>query len=199
MKPLVAGLLLLLAQAAPAGHGLMNSFGGIEWLPTVDTLPGSVAYGVRRARDAVKARVASTPAEAFPLAMELARHRLAVAEATVRARQPALLREALAHWAAELAAAEQALAGMSGAEQETARHRLANELLEQQYIVATDYLDLPRDARPALQQAFFDAAAARYARLRAALPRSRVEGLFFREEEIRWARQQTLAADEQGL
>ena len=177
----------------------MNSFGGIEWLPTVDALPGSVGYRLRQAQEAVRAQVASSPAEALALAVERSRHGLAAAEATVRDGQPALLRQSLADWAEGLDAAEQALALGPAAGQETARLRLANELLEQQYIVATDYLDLPRRARAVLQQAFFDAAAARYARLRAALPRSRIESLFFREEEIRWARQQTLAADEQGL
>ena len=199
MKSLLGVLLLCLAQAASAGHGLMNSFGGIAWLPSVDTLPDSVGYRLQRAKDALAEQAAATPGDAFALAISQSRHRLAAAEAAVRASEVGLMREALAHWATRLDAAAQLLAQLPGAEGDSARLRLANELLEQQYIVATDYLDLPRDTRPALQQGFFDLAAARYAAVRETLRPASREGLFFREEEIRWAREQTRAADEQGL
>ena len=191
-------ILLLGARPAFAGHGLMNSFGGIPWLPTVDTVPGSFRYRLGAARDELRLQMASSPVETMTLAVAQSRQRLAAAELAVRTGKAPAASSALDDWGTRLALAEAALAQLPSGEQEAARLRLANELLEQQYIVATDYLDLPRAVRPALQ-AFFDAAAGRYARVRSALSPGRQQGLFFREEEIRWARAQTIAADEQGL
>ena len=198
MKCLLAAFLLVAAQTATAGHGLMNSFGGIAWLPIVQTLPDSPRYRLESWRDALRLRIESSPAEVFSLAIAQSRHRLAVAEAAARAERKTLVGRALADWGDCVSAAESAVLQLPVGEQEPARRRLANELLEQQYIVATDYMDLPRSVRVSLQ-AFFEAASERYAKLTAALPRTTRESLFFREEEIRWARQQTLAADEQGL
>lgn len=198
MIRLVSVLLVLATQTVLAGHGLMNSFGGIEWLPKADALPGSPRYVLGAWQDDLRLRMASSPADVLTLAVAQSRQRLAAATAATRAGTQAVVTVALDDWGKRFSRAEQVLMQLPTGEQAGARQRLANELLEQQYIVATDYLDLPRAVRPALQ-AFFEAAGERYARLRAALPARRQQGLFFREEEIRWARQQTTAADEQGL
>lgn len=79
----------------------------------------------------------------------------------------------------------------------TRRHR-AEDLLGHQYMLATNYLDLPRETRPVMLEVI-DVAARHYARLAARLPARTKDALFFKEEEVRWSRDMALAADEQGL
>lgn len=81
---------------------------------------------------------------------------------------------------------------------DVARRRQAEALLGHQYMLATNYLDLPRDTRPALLTVI-EQAATHYAHLARRLPARTKEALFFKEEEVRWSRDMAVAADEQGL
>lgn len=191
----LAVLALLLVPTAWAGHGLMNSFGGIAWLPETGPFPGSAAFLAEDTTERLQLRMAAKEDSRFALAVAQSRRKLATAEAALRAGKPAVAREALAAWLARLDVAEATLPVEGDG---TAARRFANELLEQQYIIATDYLDLPSGTRQLLQQVFVELAP-RYQRVRQRLAPATQEALFFREEEIRWARQQTQAADEQGL
>lgn len=83
-------------------------------------------------------------------------------------------------------------------EDAAARRRQAEALLGHQYMLATNYLDLPRDTRPVLLTVI-EQAARHYARLTRQLPARTKEALFFKEEEVRWSRDMAIAADEQGL
>ncbi|MSQ68971.1 MAG: hypothetical protein EXR83_12445 [Gammaproteobacteria bacterium] len=182
------------AGAAGAGHGLLNSFAGIEWLPPPGGTPDSVFYGPERWWDQRALAAAHEPMQRMRLAVGLARERLAEALAMVRADEPAALQLALADWQAMLAVAVSASAELG----DGVRVELANAVLEQRYIAATEYLDLPHAARAPLLSSL-QAVAASYAALAATLARARREALFFREEEARWSVEMAQAADEQGL
>ena len=75
---------------------------------------------------------------------------------------------------------------------------LATALLEHQYIVSSDYLDLPRESRAVLAEVM-RTAATHYAGVRARLTRRTQDSLFFKEEEVRWSWDQAQGADAQGL
>lgn len=182
------------AGAAGAGHGLLNSFAGIEWLPPPGVTPDSVFYGPERWWDQRALAAAHEPMRRMRLAVGLARERLAEALAMVRADETAALQLALTDWQAMLAVAVSASAELG----DGVRVELANALLEQRYMAATEYLDLPHAARAPLLNSL-QAVAASYAALAATLARARREALFFREEEARWSVEMAQAADEQGL
>ena len=183
---------VLLGWALPlwAGHGLLNAFAGIAWLPPAGTTPDSPWYAADRLQE--RSALALADAAARPDLLDaIAREKLAEAEAMLKAGKTEAAAIALARW--------QALAQTRLAEAAPAQQRQAvNALLEQQYIALTDYLDLPRAHRLPLLTAA-RAVASACTGLLAQLPRREREGLFFRAEEVRWALEMAAAADEQGL
>ena len=183
---------VLLGWALPlwAGHGLLNAFAGITWLPPAGTTPDSPWYAADRLQE--RSALALADAAARPDLLDaIAREKLAEAEAMLKAGKTEAAAIALARW--------QALAQTRLAEAAPAQQRQAvNALLEQQYIALTDYLDLPRAHRLPLLTAT-RAVASACTGLLAQLPRREREGLFFRAEEVRWALEMAAAADEQGL
>lgn len=183
---------VLLGWALPlwAGHGLLNAFAGIAWLPPAGTTPDSPWYAADRLQE--RSALALADAAARPdLIDAIAREKLAEAEAMLRAGKLDAAATALTHW--------QALAQTRVAEAAPAQQGQAvNALLEQQYIALTDYLDLPRAHRLPLLTAA-RAVASACTGLLAQLPRREREGLFFRAEEVRWSLEMAAAADEQGL
>ena len=183
---------VLLGWALPlwAGHGLLNAFAGIAWLPPAGTTPDSPWYAADRLQE--RSALALADAAARPDLLDaIAREKLAEAEAMLEAGKTEAAAIALARW--------QALAQTLLAEAAPAQQRQAvNALLEQQYIALTDYLDLPRAHRLPLLTAA-RAVASACTGLLAQLPRREREGLFFRAEEVRWALEMAAAADEQGL
>lgn len=189
---------LCLAFNAQAGHGLMNSFAGIEWLPPAGTTPADLTYRIERLLETTELAFADTPEARQALVLDFARERLAEIETLVKANDAKTAAPAITAYAAHL---EQALAIVNDLE-EAARPAhylaLATSLLEHQYIVSTDYLDLPRGSRTVLAEVMHSAAQ-HYAATRARLSRRTQDSLFFKEEEVRWSWEQAQGADAQGL
>jgi hypothetical protein len=184
----------LLGWTAPlwAGHGLLNAFAGIAWLPPAGTTPDSVWYPADGLQERSALALADAPTR--PTLLDaIGREKLAEAEAMLKAGKTEAAAIALARWQA-LAQTLVADAGATPSQQRQA----ANALLEQQYIALTDYLDLPRAQRLPLLTATRVVADLCTALLKQ-LPRREREGLFFRAEEVRWALEMAAAADEQGL
>jgi Domain of unknown function (DUF5667) len=187
-----------LMMQAQAGHGLMNSFAGIEWLPPVSITPADRTYRVARWWEEIRLALATTPAEKFSLTLAFARKRLAEIEGLIRADNPTAARPAITAYASHLTQASALLASGDATEHEKQLLSFANVLLEHQYIVSTDYLDLPRESRGVLAETI-KLAAKHYTDAKAQLPRRTRDSLFFKEEEVRWSWEQALGADAQGL
>jgi hypothetical protein len=184
--------LLIWASPLWAGHGMLNAFGGIAWLPPAGTTPDSPWYPADRWRERAALALAEVPARPT-LAEAIAREKLAEAEAMLKAGKTAPAATALSAWqeaAHALIATTEAFPA--------ARRQVVNALLEQQYIAMTDYLDLPRTFRPPLLATTRSVEEA-CARLLAQLSRGEREALFFRTEEVRWSLEMAAAADAQGL
>lgn len=145
-----------------------------------------------RADEALRLAVAKDDAARRTLLDASARERLAEVDAMVRARDRDAARRAGAAYAQVLDAIE-TLPG-----DDATRRRRAEDLLGHQYMLATNYLDLPRETRQVMLE-MIDVAARHYARLAAELPARTKDALFFKEEEVRWSRDMAVAADEQGL
>jgi len=194
-----AGIALLAASVcvgdASAGHGLINSFADIEWLPAPGVTPDAAHYPLDLAQEAAALRLTRAPAARLALLRAQARERLAELDAMVRARRPADAQQATDGYAAALRGIRQMLESAP----EPARDRLyAEELLAHQYMLSTNYLDLPRDSRQSIAP-MIALAREHYATLSARLPQRTRDALFFKEEEVRWSWEMAVAADEQGL
>jgi hypothetical protein len=190
-------LWVVLIKPALAGHGLINSFAGIEWLPEPDGTPHGLTWRFERWRE-TRAVASLRNAEArIDARLALARERIAEALAEVRAERADAARPAVDDYGALVTAAADEV-GTLGEASHTRALALAGTLLEHRYIVSTEYLDLPRNARRSLAP-LMELAAAQYARLRQGFSRREQESLFFREEETRWSWEQAQAADAQGL
>lgn len=190
----VAVALALLSWASPlwAGHGLLNAFAGIAWLPPAGTTPDSPWYPADRWQERAALALADV-SERPTLADAIAREKLAEAEAMLKEGKTASAATALSAWQETV----QALIATTEA-LPTGRREVANALLEQQYIAMTDYQDLPRTHRAPLLAATRSVGEA-CLKLLAQLSQSEREGLFFRTEEVRWSLEMAAAADAQGL
>ena len=71
-------------------------------------------------------------------------------------------------------------------------------LLEHQYVMSVNYLDLPRDSRRLISEVI-DAASAQYELISPRLDDAFKATLFFKLDEVRWSWEVAQQADKQGL
>jgi len=191
-------LLSGLVSAAQAGHGLINSFAGIEWLPEAGLLPVDFGWRVDCWAEKFEVSQADSAEDAVGLLHAHAMERLAEAVLLVKRGQAGAAGPALEAYAGLLAETAARIDKLDEPGRTSARLAFAARLLEARYIVSTEYPDLPREHRKVLGPAM-EAAQGAYQAQRAPLSRRNQESLFFREEEVRWSWEQGLAADAQGL
>ncbi|MSR15450.1 MAG: hypothetical protein EXR86_13005 [Gammaproteobacteria bacterium] len=176
----------------------MNSFAGIEWLPSPGLTPESWRYRTDSWQESVLLWRAKSPLDEVTISERIAREKLAELEAMIRAGNLAAAEISIDHYRHYIQHAEAALAKVAPQASADVTLKFATALLEHQFIITSDYLDLPRDSRR-VAAGMIETAAKAYANLRAQLPRRIQESLFFKEEEVRWSRQQAEGADAQGL
>lgn len=174
---------LLVAGAARAGHGLLNSFNDIEWLSVPSTTPADWYYPALLAGEDLALRFTTDREARATRCFAGLRERLAEALAMVKQGDAQATRPALDGYGARLACLETLARDAHGNE---LRVRLAQALLEHRFIISVEYPDLPPDARAPLENWMNDTDA-RYTALRATLPKSTAEAFFFKEEEVRWS------------
>ena len=196
------GVALCLGLGLPlltsAGHGLMNAFGDIEWLPSPGRTPDQWSYPLDAWQERMQLALAPAGAARVTRCLRIAREKIAEAEAMVKREQAAATAVASRAYGDALARTVASIAQAAASERPRLREQLAKALLEHQYIVSVDYLDLPRASRPALA-AIIDDASRHYAAVRALLPPAVVAAAFFREEEVRWSWEMAQRADQQNL
>jgi hypothetical protein len=191
-------VLALAMNGASAGHGLINSFAGIDWLPDPGVTPDRYAWLGDRWAERARLWRAGGAAPRLALLLGDLRERLAELEAMVQAGHARAADLAGEHYREQLAAAVRSAHSGAPAERATLLGRLADALLEHQYILSTDYPDLPRAARAAVTPVMAAAGAA-YGAVVQGLGRAERERRFFREEEVRWSWEMALAGEAQGL
>lgn len=196
---LLAVMAIAVSARVNAGHGFMNSFADIEWLPEPGCTPDSMCYLLDTGVEHVLLLVARWRGQALSFALVTAREKLAETSAMIKAGDPDAARQAGRRYLALLDAAGEAVRDTATPARDAARAQYMNATLEHVYILTVDYVDMPLGLRHDVLQPVFDAAMAVYAGARAALDEAAQKALFFREEEIRWALEMTAQADAQNI
>jgi hypothetical protein len=193
-------LLLLLANSPStfAGHGFMNSFEDVQWLPDPGTTPDEFGYQLDLWQEQARLAIASTPKARYTLALELSREKLAEIEAMVIKQNTSAAKTAVSAYTEYLDIAERALESHSEKTRPTLNLEFAKTLLEHQYVLSVNYLDLPRDARVLILDTM-RIAGSHYDNVVKLFDRKVKESLFFKEEEVRWSTELAEQADIQGL
>ncbi|MFT4564893.1 MAG: hypothetical protein ACI9BW_004663 [Gammaproteobacteria bacterium] len=197
-RTLLLTLVLTHSTATFAGHGFMNSFDDIESLPDPGTTPDEIGYQVDSWQEQAQLAIASGPEERYVLALELCREKIAEIEAMVVEDNASAAKTAVDAYTRHLNTAAQELESHSEATQVSLNLEFANTLLEHQYVLSVNYLDLPREARVLMLEAI-RVADGRYRKVSSLLDRKVKESLFFKEEKVRWSTEVAEQADIQGL
>lgn len=194
-----AVLCIVVSVRVFAGHGFMNSFADIEWLPEPGCKPDSACYFLDTAAEHVLLLLARWRGTALAFALATAREKLAETSAMIKARNERAAMRATRRYLALLEAAQAAILRTPAAARGAARAQFMHATLEHVYILSVDYVDMPLGVRHEILQPVFDAAMATYADARATLGEAEQKALFFREEEIRWSLEMTTQADVQKI
>ena len=189
---------LLLAPNVLAGHGLMNAFADLEPLPTPSRTPDQWSYRVAVWHERAQLYLSPVGAARFALCLDLTREKAAAAEAMIRRAANAAALVAIEEYRDYLRCATASIEQAALTERPVLRERFAKALLEQQYLVSIDYLDLPRATRGLLAQ-IIDVASKTYTAVRALLPPATAAAAFFKEDEVRWSWEMAQRADQQNL
>jgi hypothetical protein len=189
---------LLEFTAADAGHGMLNAFAGIEWLPQPGITPDAPYYVLDTWNESLQLMFARTPEKALGISLAKQRKKLAELEAMIRANNKPAALIAIARYRDLLHTMREQLSLLKNPTKLTETITCANALLEQQYILSTDYLDLPRDSRIVASE-FMAQASQHYQALTRELTGRTKDSLLFKEDEVRWSWEVALAADKQGM
>lgn len=196
---LAAALGIMLSAPVLAGHGFMNSFADVEWLPEPGCTPDSFCYVFDTLAEHALLLVARWRGTALAFSLTTAREKLAETSVMLKANNGAAAARAAARYLALVDAAQAAVTRTPDPARGAARAQYMNATLEHVYILSVDYVDLPLDVRHEILQPVFDRAMAAYANARTALSEMEQKALFFREEEIRWSLEMTTQADKQKI
>ena len=180
-----------------AGHGFMNAFGDVEWLPEPGKTPNQLGYEIDNWQERATLALASSE-ERFEISLKFAREKLAEVESMVIQEDRVAAQIAVDRYRDHLVVATQSLADQTGDVLIELNLRFANALLEHRYVLSVNYLDLPRDSRPTIL-GVIDAANASYETVAKKLTPKVKDSLFFKEEEVRWSVELARQADAQGL
>lgn len=194
----MAAACLLVATGAHAGHGLMNSFGDVEWLPDPGATPDQFLYPVDRMRERIELELAESSDEEMALCLAFGREKLAEATTMINAGESNAAVVAIEAYGRYIEQAAAAVESAPAAQAPTRRHRFVNALLEHLYIMSVEYLDMPLEIRRVVA-AVFTADMAHYERHSAKLPKRAQEALFFKEDEIHWSLEMIRQADLQRI
>lgn len=195
----VGAVCLLVATGSHGGHGFMNSFADVEWLPEPGTTPDAWSYAFDRLQERATLVLAQSDEEVMTLAFEFAREKLAEASAMMRAGDAPAATRSLAHYEDYIGQAAAVVAAVPPGEDGEFRSRFIKAVLEHVYVMCVDYVDLPLGIRATVLAPFFAATMDHFAAQRAALSKGEQDALFFREEEIRWSLEMVEQADIQKI
>jgi len=195
-------LLISLMVAAPstagAGHGLMSAFGDVERLPNPGRTPDQIAYVFDRWEEHARLALASTATARYILSLQFAREKLAEIESLVRRNIIVSTHVAIAAYTEYIGIAAREIATLDKQTQRNFDQQYAIALLEHQYVMSVNYLDLPRDSRRLISEVI-DAASAQYELISPRLDDAFKATLFFKLDEVRWSWEVAQQADKQGL
>ena len=178
-----------------AGHGLMNAFSDINWLPEAGVTPDEFYYQTDKIAESVELSLKDTPEKKFYLLASHANERLAEMDRMVFELKVEAAEEAILGYKIIL---EQMASLVVEGSNSMLADSLTNQLLENQYIISSQYLDYPKSTRN-LVFSVKKAAEDTQEKIDPMVSTSLKGSLFFKTEEIRWSWATAIRADEQGL
>ena len=196
LSAFVLGMLAI--TASHAGHGLMNSFADVEWLPDPGVTPDQIVYLFDRIEESAELQFAASPDAEIALCLEFAREKLAETSTMIKAHDADAASFAMGLYGDYVERASAIVGGAQVSRAAERRHRFINALLEHVYIMSVDYLDMPLEIRTRLSP-LFATAMRHYDAQSALLPKGEKDALFFKEDEIRWSLEMTQQADKQRI
>lgn len=177
---------MLVTAAGLAGHGLMNSFGGIEWLPDPGATPNQFVYRVDLMDEGIALRLARSSDEEMALYLRFAREKLAEVSTMIKAGDASSAAVAIDVYRDYIERAAATIVDDPADAVVDRRHRFIAALLEHIYIMSLEYLDMPLEIRAAVSPVF-TSTMDHYDAQSAELSKREKDALFFKEEEIRWS------------
>ena len=189
---------MCVAVTGNAGHGLMNTFGDVEWLPDPGATPDQFGYAVDGIRERFELAFAGSIDAELALCLEFAREKLAETSAMIKALDAEAATVSIGIYREYI---ERAAATVEGGPANAAperRHRFIRGMLEHVYIMSADYLDMPLGIRTMLSPVF-TAAMDHYNTQSAMLPKRKKDALFFKEDEVHWSLEMIRQADVQQI
>lgn len=188
----------LAITASHAGHGLMNSFADVEWLPDPGVTPDQLAYPLDRIGENAELQFARSADRKISLCLEFAREKLAETSVMIKAHDARAASFAMRLYGDYIERAAGIVDGAQASSTSERRHRFINAVLEHLYIMSVDYLDMPLGIRTMLSP-LFATTMQHYETQSARLTKGERNALFFKEEEIRWSLEMAQRADEQKI
>lgn len=185
--------------AVHAGHGFMNAFADVEWLPDPGYTPDQAVYPLDRMGEQTELALVDSGDDAMARCLEFAREKLAEASAMIKAGDADSASLAVRLYDDYIGRAAASVEVEPVLEVSRRRQRYVNALLEHVYIMSVDYLDMPLGIRRTALSPLFATAMQHFEAQRAMLSKGEQDALFFKEEEIRWSLEMTDRADEQGI
>ncbi len=194
-------LLVVCGFARPAlpGHGFMNSFADVEWLPPPGLTPRDTLYVFDTLGERVMLALARFRGDPLAQSFRYGKEKLAEASAMIKLRDDTAADRALAHHIDYLAYADAVVRATATPDAPAPRYAFINNVLEHVYILSVDYMDMPLGVRADVLEAWFDRSMAYFAAHREVLSAPDREALFFKEEEIRWSLEMVTQADVQNI
>ena len=189
---------MLVTANGLAGHGLMNSFGGIDWLPDPGATPNQFVYRIDLMDEGVALRLARSRDEELALYLGFAREKLAEASAMIKGGDATSATVAIDVYRDYIERAAATIGDDPADAAPDCQHRFITALLEHIYIMSLEYLDMPLEIRAAVSPVFtstmdhYDAQSAK-------LSKREKDALFFKEEEVRWSLEMIRQADLQRI
>ncbi len=178
-----------------AGHGLMNAFSDIAWLPEAGVTPDEFYYQGDKIAETIELSLTDTPEKKFYLLASHANERLAEMDRMVIELKVEAAKEALLGYKMIL---DEMTSLVVEKNNSVLADLLTNQLLENQYIISSQYLDYPKSTRNLVFRIKKTAEEAQE-KIDPAVSASLKGSLFFKTEEIRWSWATAIRADEQGL
>ena len=187
----------LAAVDVQAGHGLMNAFGDVEWLPDPGYTPDQFGYAFDKLSEQAKLQFTGAD-QALDVALSLAREKLAEVSAMINAEDSAAAETALRIYRHYMRHAKTLMEKDPG-ERDARRVAYRQALFEHIYIMSVEYLDMPLHIRETVLTPFFSAAKTELDATLDQLEEAARAPLFFKEEQLRWTLEMVRQADVKGI
>ena len=165
-----------------AGHGFMNSFANIEWLPKAGLTPNQSLYFLDSFAEKIEVLVSLKEGHQEEIYLKLSKEKLAEIVEMAKGKKIEEAKLATKHYLEYLNRGFEENQDEKDPEYLT----LLNTILEHRYILGFEYPELPKGTRREILRNTDSTLISLYEKIEALLPRSLSDSLFFKKDEVNW-------------